>query len=140
MNHDRSTAASGRVRPDALIRICLLAAAALPWYAVNSVIFGPYFFVLLLILQVGRILAGTSEKIATDVVFVLTLFAALPLGLLLLMAMPAGLAWAVFRGPPNGAFGRVVRVGCIAAMVFAGLYSAANTAGWVDGLTQAKVW
>lgn len=140
MDPDRSTTASGGVRPDALTRGFLLMAAALPWYAVASGIFGLYFYALLLVPQAGRILAGTAGEVTSHVLFALTLFAALPLALLLLVAMPAGLAWAAFRGPPGGTFGRMIRVGCVASMAFAVLYSAVLTAGWVDGLTQAEVW
>ena len=106
-------------RPDALTRGCLLLAAALPWYAVASGVFGLYFYVLLLAPMAGRVLDESAGELVADVLFAITLFVALPLALLLLLAMPAGLLWAAFRHPPRGVAGRVGRVGCVASMAFA---------------------
>ena len=91
-------ASSREIRPDIFTRACLLVAAALPWYAVFSGLFGLYFYVLLAVSQVGSLLGGTAGEVASVVLFAVTLAAALPLGLLLLLAMPAGLAWRRF--PP----------------------------------------
>ena len=68
---------------------------------------GLYIFALLLLPMVGGVLDGTSEKLVTE-----SLFAALPVGLLLLLAMPAGLTWATFRRPVGGFGGRLVMFLC----------------------------
>ena len=130
-------------QPDALTRVCLLGATVVPWYAVASGVFGLYFYVLVLVPQVGRVLSGTSEEVATDALFAVTLFAALPLGLLLLLAVPAGLLLAAFGRPPGGLAGGTVRAGCVASMAFSALYVAFIIVAYVTGLTQdgaAEVW
>ena len=123
-------------RPDALTRGCLLLAAALPWYAVASGVFGLYFFVLLLVSMAGGALEGAVQEVVTGVLFGFTVAAALPLALLLLLAMPAGLLWAAFRGPPRGLAGRVGRVGCVASMAFAATYAVLIVLGYVIDLAQ----
>lgn len=130
-------------RPDPLTRVCLLIAAALPWYAVTSGIFGLYFYVLLLVPQVGRVLGEAAVTAVSEFLFFAAQMAALPLGLLLLVAMPAGLVFAVFRHPPVGLAGGTVRAGCVVSMVFAVLYSAIIIVAWVTGLTHrfcCSVW
>ena len=130
-------------QPDALTRVCLLGAAVVPWYAVASGVFGLYFYVLVLVPQVSRVLSGTSEEVATDALFAVTLFATLPLGLLLLLAVPAGLLLAAFGRPPGGLAGGTVRAGCVASMALSALYVAFIIVAYVTGLTQdgaAGVW
>ncbi len=123
-------------RPDALTRGCLLLAAALPWYAVASGVYGLYFYVLLLVPMAGGILEGSAQEVVTGVLFGFTVAAALPLALLLLLAMPAGLLWAAFRHPPRGLAGRVGRVGCVASMAFGATYAVLIVLGYVIDLAQ----
>jgi len=123
-------------RPDALTRGCLLLAAALPWYAVASGVYGLYFYVLLLVPMAGGILEGSAQEMVTGVLFGFTVAAALPLALLLLLTMPAGLLWAVFRRPLRGLPGRVVRGGCVASMAFAATYAALIFVSNVIDLSQ----
>ena len=126
----------GPARPDVLTRLCLLAAAVLPWYAVFSGVFGLYSYVLLLAQVPGRVLGGAVGESASDVLFVLALLAALPLGLLLLALAPAGLAWAAFRRPPAGLAVGVVRVGCVVQMALAAFYAGLIALGFTGGLWQ----
>lgn len=131
------------MRPDAFTGACLLGTAALPWYALFSGTYGLYFYVLVLVPQAGRMLDGTAGKVVGDVLFVLALLTALPLGLLLLLVMLAGLVWAAFRRPAGGLAGTLVRGGCIASMVFAALYAAVIGAGLISELVQqgtVAVW
>ena len=123
-------------RPDVLTRVCLLGAGALPWYAVASGTFGLYFYVLLLVPQVGLALDGAAGNAVSEALFFTALIAAFPLALLLLLVMPAGLVFAVIRHPPGGLAGGTVRGGCVVSMVFAVLYAAIITVAWVTGLTQ----
>ena len=125
-------------RPDALTRGCLLLAAALPWYAVASGVYGLYFYSLLLVPIAGGLLEGSAREVVTGVLFAVTLAAALPLALLLLLAMPAGLLWAVFRRPLRGLAGRVGRVGCVASMAFAATYGGLIVLCYAIDLTQAR--
>lgn len=130
-------------RPGALTRICLLGAAALPWYAVASGIYVLYFYVLLLVPQVGRTLEGMAEGIVSDILFFAALTAVLPLALLLLLATPVGLVFAAVRHPPGGLAGRTVRGGCVVSLAFAALYAAIIIVAWVTGLMQGDeegVW
>ena len=130
-------------QPDVITRVCLIGAAALPWYAVVSGLYGLYFYVLLLVPQVGLVLGGAFEPIASDDLIAVTLFAALPLGLLLLLAMPSGLVWAAFGHPPGGLAGGVTRCGCVASMALAALYGALLIVAYANGLMQdgvAGVW
>ena len=87
-------------------------AAVLPWYAVASGIYSLCLYVLLLVPMAGGILDGTVGRVLTDLLFAVTVFVALPLGLLLL-AMPSGLIWAASRRPPVGLVGNVVWGGCV---------------------------
>ncbi|MDE2715704.1 MAG: hypothetical protein OXI33_01645 [Chloroflexota bacterium] len=123
-------------RLDALTRVSLLGAAALPWYAVASGIFGLYFYVLLLVPQVGRLLDGTAGNAVNDALFFAVLIAALPLALFLLLATPIGLVFAAFRHPPGGLAGTTVRCGCVVSMAFAALYAAIIIVACVNGLMQ----
>ena len=130
-------------RPDALTRVCLLVAAALPWYAVVSGTFALYFYVLLLVPQVGRILDGAAGNAVSEALFFTALMAALPLALLLLLATPIGLVFAAFHHPLGGLAGRAVRGGCVASMSFAALYAAIIIVAWVNGLMregEVGVW
>ena len=136
-------ASSREIRPDIFTRACLLVAAALPWYAVFSGLFGLYFYVLLAVSQVGSLLGGTAGEVASVVLFAVTLAAALPLGLLLLLAMPAGLACAAFRHSPRGLFGTAVRWSCVVSMAFAALHAAIIIAGYMGDLATrgfAEPW
>ncbi len=102
----------------------LLYAAALPWYAVGSGTFGMYFFLLLAAVWVGRVVPGPVGDGLSDVIFVFMVGAVLPLAALLLLALPAGLTWTLFRGPPAGLFGYVVRTACLISMFFSSVYFA----------------
>ena len=73
-------ASSREIQPDIFTRACLLVAAALPWYAVFSGLFGLYFYVLLAVPQVGSLLGGTAGEAASVVLFAVTLAAAAPAG------------------------------------------------------------
>lgn len=128
---------------DPSTRACLVLAAALPWYAVATGIIGLYFYFLLLVPMPARMLAGTAERIVTDILFAATLVVAAPLGILLLLAMPAGLVWAAFLRPPSGLAGRVVRGGCVVSMAFALFYAVLIVMGYVIDLAQDRpifVW
>jgi len=131
----RQPVVSRNTRPDMLTRACLLVAAALPWYAVVSGTFGLYFYVLLLVPQVGRLFEGTAGNAVSEALFFAALMAALPLALLLL-ATPIGLVFAAIRHPPGGLAGRTVRGGCVISMSFAALYAAIIIVAWVNGLIQ----
>ena len=54
-----------------------------------------------------RIQGGPAEKVVSDVLFAMTLLAALPLGLLLLLAIPIGPVCATFRRRPDRLVGEV---------------------------------
>ncbi len=131
------TVAGVRPAPDGLTRSSLLFAAALPWYAVVSGVFALYFYILLLVPMAGRVLDGAFEKIATDILFALSLLAALPLGLLLLVVMPLCLMRATFRCPPGGIAGRLSRIGCIVSMILAALYTTLIVVGLFIDLAQS---
>ena len=123
-------------RPDALTRGCLLLAAALPWYSVASGVYGLYFYLLQLTAMAGSVIDEAAEEVLTDVLFGLTLAAALPLAFVLLLAIPAGLLCAAFRDSPRGLSGRVVRGGCVASMAFAATYVVLIVLAYVLDLTQ----
>ena len=56
-----------------------------------------------------------------------------PLAVLLLLVLPAGAIYAVFRHPPRGWAGRITRAGCLVSMGFAFAYAvlmAAMMATW----------
>ena len=101
-----------------------------------SGVYGLYFYVLLLVPMAGGILEGSAQEVVTGVLFAVTLAAALPLAPLLLLAMPAGLLWAVFRHPLRGLPGRVVRGGCVISIAFAATYAALIVLGYVIDLSQ----
>ena len=105
-------------------RAALLVAAALPWYAVFSGIFGMYFFLLLAAVWVGQVVPGPVGDQLSDVIFVFLWAAVPPLSALLLLALPVCLVWALFRGPPTGLFGRVGQIACLTSMSFSGTYFA----------------
>ena len=86
----------------------------------------------------GGILEGPAQEVVTGVLFGFTLAAALPLALLLLLAMPAGLLWAVLRHPRCGLPMRVVKGGCVASMAFAATYAALIVLSNVIDLTQDR--
>ena len=129
------------MKPDVLTRVCLVSAAALPWYAVASGIVGLYFYVLLLSEWGGDVLCksfrgGAYGDAIADSLVTSTLLASFPLGGLLLIAMPCGLLWAVMKYPPGGIAGAVVRVGCLVAMAMAALYASLLLFGLVTDLLQ----
>ena len=115
---------SKHASPDILTRAALLLAAALPWYAVFSGVYGLYFYILLATGVPHKVLANTAAEIASMALFNITLFAAIPLALLLLLVLPAGAVWAAFRRPLQGLPGQVVKAGCLASMAFCAIYSA----------------
>lgn len=108
--------------PELVDRAALLLSADLPWYAVFSGIFGMYFFLLLAAVWVGEVVPGPVGNGLSDVIFVFMWAAVPPLAALLLLALPACLMWALFRGPSTGAFGQVGQVGCLISMFFSGTY------------------
>ena len=110
--------------PDTLTRAALLLAAALPWYAGFSGVYGLYFYILLAVTPAANLLGLATGETATTILFALTLFAAIPLAVLLLVILPVGAVWAAFRRPAQGLFGKVVRGGCIASMTFCVVYAA----------------
>ena len=132
----RSLSKSPDNRPDAFTRGCLLLAAALPWYTVASGVYGLYFYVLLLVPMAGGILEGSAQEVVTGVLFAVTLAAALPLALLLLLTMQAGMLWAVFRRPLRGLPGRVIWGGSVASMAIVATYAALIVLGYVIDLSQ----
>ena len=98
------------LEPDPVTRAALLAAAALPWFAIFSGTYGLYFYVLLI-----------AALLAPWLLIPLLVLAA-PLAALLLLFMPAGAVYAAVRRPPLGWAGRITRVGCLVSMAFAVLY------------------
>ena len=108
---------------DTITRAALLLAAALPWYAVFSGVYGLYFYILLAITAAANLLGLAAGDTISTVLFALTLLAAIPLALLLLVVLPVGAVWAAFRRPPRSLFGKAVRTGCIASMAFCAVYS-----------------
>ncbi len=101
-----------------------------------SGVYGLYFYVLLLAAKAGSVIDEAAEEVLTDVMFGLTLAAVLPLALVLLLAMPAGLSWAAFRHSLLGLSGRVVRGGCVASMAFAATYVVLIVLAYALDLTQ----
>ena len=129
------------IKPDVLTRVCLISAAALPWYAVASGLVGLYFYVLLSSEWGGDVLGksfrgGAYGEPIADALVTSTLLASIPLGGLLLIAMPCGLLWAVLKYPPGGLAGAVVRVSCLLAMALAALYASLLLFGLVTDLSQ----
>ena len=110
------------VRPDILTRAALVLAAVLPWYAVFSGVYGLYSYILVAVTAVGEALGFAAGETASTVLFAVTLFSAIPLALLVLVALPVGAIWAAFRRPPQGLFGKAVRTGCFASMTFCVVY------------------
>lgn len=118
-------------RPTLFIRAALVCAAALPWFAVFSGTYGLYFYVAL------------AVSFLTPWLFIPLLALALPLAVLLLLVMPAGLFYAALRGPPGGWAGWLTRAGCLASMGFALAYTGlmlAVTVAWVFWEGVGGIW
>ena len=98
-------------RPTVFVRAALVCAAALPWFAVFSGTYGLYFYVVL------------AVSFLAPWFFIPLLALALPLAVLLLLVMPAGVIYAVLRRPPAGWAGWLTRAGCVASMGFALVYA-----------------
>lgn len=98
------------LEPDPVTRAALLAAAALPWFAIFSGTYGLYFYILLV-----------AAMLAPWLLIPLLVLAA-PLAVLLLLFMPAGAVYAAVRRPPGGWAGRITKAGCLVSMGFAVLY------------------
>ena len=108
--------------PDALTRTALLLTAALPWYALFSGIYGLYFYILVAVTATGEALGFAAGETLSTILFAVTLVAALPLALLVLVILPVGAVWAAFWRLPRGLLGKAVRTGCIASMAFCVVY------------------
>ena len=108
--------------PNTLTRATFLLAAAVPWYAVFSGVYGLYFYILVAVTAAGNLLGLAARETASSILFAVTLVAAIPLALLLLVVLPVGAVWAAFRRPPRGLFGKAVRGGCITSMGFCVVY------------------
>ena len=96
--------------PTLLTRACLVGAALLPWFAVFSGIYGLYFYLVLLAVELAEWL------------LIPVLALAAPLAVVLLLVMPAGVVYAAVRRSPLGWGGRLTRAGCLVSMGFAVVY------------------
>ena len=117
----RSRAANHRRRPGLLARVALLIAAALPWYAMASGIYGLYFYALMLAARAGDLAGGDT---GSAILVCVALAVSVPLAALLLLALPVGALWAACSFALGRLSGKVVRVGCVVSLSFAAFYAA----------------
>lgn len=97
-------------QPGFVVKVCLVGAALLPWFAVFSGVYGLYSYVVL------------AAVLVAPWLLIPLLLLAFPLAGLLLVLMPAGAVYAAVRCPPRGWAGRLIRVGCLVSMCFAVAY------------------
>ena len=94
-------------RPTLLTRACLVGAALMPWFSLFSGTYGLYFYVVL------------AATLLLPWLLIPLLVLAIPLAVLLLLIMPAGVLYAAACGSPQGWIGWLTRVGRFFSMVFA---------------------
>ena len=92
------------------MRACLVVAALLPWFALFSGTYGPYFYAML------------AATLLAPWLLIPALVLSVPVAVLLLLIMPVGAVYAAVRPPPQGWAGRLTRAGCLVSMGFAVAY------------------